>query len=187
MNAADDDLDVGHDLEITRSTRRCSGAGTCVSGKVSRHLFEALVFPEHADNPEWEIGDSRISKLWVQRLADKREVFNWDRGPDVTAKNELTQAIVDFLNPEPAQNQRVRESWSERTPWRGLRSDPARNTFQTESAVGSGEASPMPTRKAQAKNARRPISRSRAFTRRGISFGDSQRLPSTDSNPRPRG
>jgi hypothetical protein len=27
--------------------------------------LDALVFPEHADNPEWEIGDSRISKLWV--------------------------------------------------------------------------------------------------------------------------
>ena len=92
-----DDLDVAHDLEITKTTRRTAGAGTWVSGTLSGHRFEALVFPEHADNPEWEIGDSRISKLWVQRLADKREVFNWDRGADVQANDEITQAIVDFL------------------------------------------------------------------------------------------
>jgi hypothetical protein len=56
-----------------------------------------LVFPEHAANPEWEIGDSRISKLRIQRLADRRAVFNWDRGADVNAGDELTRAIVDFL------------------------------------------------------------------------------------------
>src|SRR5687768_2254188 len=97
MNATnDDDLDVGHDLEITRSTRRHAGAGTWVSGTLSGHRFEALVFPEHAENPDYEIGDSRISKLWIQRLADKREVFNWDRGADLNANDETTQAIVDF-------------------------------------------------------------------------------------------
>jgi len=92
-----DDLDVGHDLEITKTTRRAAGAGTWVSGTLSGHRFEALVFPEHADNPEWEVGDSRISKLWIQRLADKREVFNWDRGADVNAADDVTRAIVDFL------------------------------------------------------------------------------------------
>jgi hypothetical protein len=64
---------------------------------MSVHRFDALVFAEHADNPDWEIGDSRISKLWVQRLADKQTVFNWDRGADIQANDELTQAIVDFL------------------------------------------------------------------------------------------
>lgn len=48
-------------------------------------------------NREWEIGDSRISKLWVQRLADKMAVFNWDRGLDQPAATDLAQAIVDFL------------------------------------------------------------------------------------------
>jgi hypothetical protein len=61
------------------------------------HRFDALVFPEHAANPEYELGESRISKLWVQRLADKRTVFNWDRGADVSAADETAQAIVDFL------------------------------------------------------------------------------------------
>ena len=53
--------------------------------------------PEHAENPEWELGDSRISKLWLQRLDDKRTVFNWDRGMDQPAASDLVQAIVDFL------------------------------------------------------------------------------------------
>ena len=97
MNATNDDLDLGFDLEITKTTRRAAGGGTWVCGTLSGHRFDALVFPEHADNPEWEIGDSRISKLWIQRLADKREVFNWDRGADVPAASPLVASIVDFL------------------------------------------------------------------------------------------
>jgi hypothetical protein len=97
MTTNEDELDVGHDLEITKTTRRASGGGTWVIGKLSGHRFEALVFPEHADNPEWEICESRISKLWIQRLADKREVFNWDRGADVPAADHLAACIVDFL------------------------------------------------------------------------------------------
>src|SRR5579871_5560181 len=88
MNANDarqnDDLDF--DLDITKVTRRASGGGTWVCGTVNaEYRFDALVFPEHAENPEWEIGDSRISKLWVQRLGDKRTVYNWDRGEDSPA------------------------------------------------------------------------------------------------------
>ena len=98
MNATNsEDLDLGFDLEITKTTRRASGAGTWVSGTLHGHRFEALVFPEHADNAEWEIGDSRISKLWIQRLVDKREVFNWDRGADVVAADQMVACIVDFL------------------------------------------------------------------------------------------
>ena len=98
MNATNpEDLDVGFDLEITKTSRRASGAGTWVCGTLCGHRFDALVFPEHADNPEWEIGDSRISKPFIQRLADKRTVFNWDRGADVPAADTTTQAIVDFL------------------------------------------------------------------------------------------
>jgi hypothetical protein len=93
----DDDLDAGFDLEITKVTRQAAGSGTWVFGSMSGHRFEALVFPEHADCPEWEIGDSRISKLWIRRLADKQTVFHWDRGPDVHASDSITQAIVDFL------------------------------------------------------------------------------------------
>ena len=63
MTSEIDDLDVGCDLHITKISRRTSAAGTWVCGTIAGHRFDALVFPEHADNPEWEIGDSRISKL----------------------------------------------------------------------------------------------------------------------------
>jgi hypothetical protein len=93
-----DDLDLGFDLEIAKTTRRAAGAGTWVCGTIHGHRFEALVFPEHAEVPEYEVeGDSRISKLWIQRLADKATVFNWDRGMDVPAANATVAAIVGFL------------------------------------------------------------------------------------------
>jgi hypothetical protein len=97
MNLEINDLDLGDDLRITKKTRQAAGAGTWVCGTIAGHRFHALVFAEHAENPEWEIGDSRISKLWVQRLADRREVFNWDRGADVPAADPVAAAIVDFL------------------------------------------------------------------------------------------
>ena len=97
MTSDINDLELGDDLHITKISRRASGGGTWVCGTIAGHRFDALVFPEHAENPEWEIDDSRISKLWVQRLADRREVFNWDRGADVPAADPLAAAIVDFL------------------------------------------------------------------------------------------
>jgi hypothetical protein len=45
MTTNEDELDVGHDLEITKTTRRASGGGTWVLGMLSGHLFVALVFP----------------------------------------------------------------------------------------------------------------------------------------------
>src|SRR3979411_104103 len=97
MNLEINDLDLGDDLRITTKTRQAAGAGTWVCGTIAGHRFDALVFPEHADNPEWEIGDSRISKLWVQRLADRQEDFNWHRGADVSGAAPLAAAIVEFL------------------------------------------------------------------------------------------
>ena len=91
------DLDLGDDFEITKTTRRASGGGTWVCGRLHGHRFDALVFPEHAENPEWELGGSRISKLWIQRLADKTTVFSWDRGMDIPAADEVAGAIADFL------------------------------------------------------------------------------------------
>jgi hypothetical protein len=91
------ECELGDDLRITKISRRAAGNGTWVCGTIAEHRFDALVFPEHADNPEFEIGDSRISKLWVQRLADRRQVFNWDRGADVPAADAEAAAIVDFV------------------------------------------------------------------------------------------
>jgi hypothetical protein len=89
--------DIGSDLEITETCRRQSCGGTWVSGTVGGYRFQALVFPEHAENPGYEIDDSRISKLWLQRLADRKVAFNWDRGADVPAASREAQAVVDFL------------------------------------------------------------------------------------------
>ena len=87
----------GDDLTFTRQAPRPTVGGTWVIGLVAGHRFQALVFEEHADDPAWELGASRISKLWVQRLADRTVVFNFDRGLDVPAQNELARAVVEFL------------------------------------------------------------------------------------------
>ncbi len=92
-----DDFDVGYDLEITKTTRQAAGAGTWVCGRLNGHRFDALVFRDHAENPDFELGESQISKLWVQRLADKAEVANFDRGWDVRPTTDEAAAIVDFL------------------------------------------------------------------------------------------
>src|SRR4051794_3200297 len=87
----------GSDLRITKQTRRTSGGGTWVIGTLQGHRFEALVFPEHAEVSDYELGDSRISKLWLQRLADGREVYCWDRGVDLAPADAAAAAVVDFL------------------------------------------------------------------------------------------
>lgn len=89
--------EIGDDLVITKTTRRASGGGTWVCGTIAGHRFEALVFPEHADCPDFELGDSRISKLWIKRLADGETVVNFDRGWDVRPANATAGAIADFL------------------------------------------------------------------------------------------
>jgi hypothetical protein len=91
------EFDLGEDLQINKTTRRAAGSGTWVSGTLNGHRFDALVFPEHAEVADWELGDSRISKLWLQRIADRVEVFNWDRGADRPAADATAAAIVEFL------------------------------------------------------------------------------------------
>jgi hypothetical protein len=90
-------LDLGDDLEITKTEQQAASNGTWVIGTIAGHRFEALVFPAHAENADYELDDSRISKLCIKRIADHREVFNWDRGPDWPAEDETTTAIVAFL------------------------------------------------------------------------------------------
>ena len=87
------------DLVITRMQKRNTSAdGTWVSGKVNNeYQFQALVFAEHAEVETYELGRSKISKLWILRLADNVTVFNFDRGLDVTSDDPTTQVIADFL------------------------------------------------------------------------------------------
>ena len=47
--------------------------------------------------PDYELDDSRISKIWVQRLSDGATVANFDRGWDIRPTTKTAQAIVDFL------------------------------------------------------------------------------------------
>ena len=88
---------LGDDLRITKMTRRAAGGGTWVIGTIAGYRFDALVFPEHAECPEYELGNSRISKLWIAKVSNKETVFNFDRGRDCPAASPKTQAVVDFL------------------------------------------------------------------------------------------
>ena len=98
------DLEIGDDLAITKMTRRASGAGTWVIGTLNGHRFNALVFPAHAECPEFEMGDSRISKLWVKRLSDGKVLCNFDRGWDIRPTDATAASIVDFLAVGPAEH-----------------------------------------------------------------------------------
>jgi hypothetical protein len=93
----------GDDLTFTRQPRHTGAGGTWVIGLLAGHRFQALIFPAHAENAEYELGASRISKLWVQRLADGVVVFNFDRGLDVPAQDAAARAVVDFLTAELAE------------------------------------------------------------------------------------
>jgi len=99
-------MEIADSLEITGmhypfSRRRLRGApgwrSVWVDGRIAGHRFSAQVFPEHAELPDYELGESRISRLWLRRLDDRAVVANFDRGWDVKPADETAQAIVDFL------------------------------------------------------------------------------------------
>ena len=91
--------DYDLDLQITKiSNRNRNVGGTWISGTINDEFrFDALVFADHAECEDYELNQSKISKLWIQRIADKRTMFNFDRGLDVAAANTEIQVIVDFL------------------------------------------------------------------------------------------
>jgi len=72
-----DAVDLLDTLRITKNERRRIGGGTWVSGTIGGHRFVARVFPEHAKCPDYELGDSRISKLSLQQIdnpPDRRQL-----------------------------------------------------------------------------------------------------------------
>jgi hypothetical protein len=86
------------ELTIKNITPRENANGTWVDGTIDqRYRFQALVFAEHAESEEYELGRSRVSKLWVQDTTAKTTVFHFDRGLDVPAASHEVQAMVDFL------------------------------------------------------------------------------------------
>lgn len=91
-----DPMERFDDLEITKIEKRATG-GSWVFGTICGHRFEALVFPEHAEYESYELGQSRISKLWLQEIATKKTAYLFDRGEDCAARTGLASDIVDFL------------------------------------------------------------------------------------------
>ena len=90
--------DIDFDLAITKIEQRTIGGGAWVIGTINdQYKFNALVFPEHAESESYELGQSKISKLWIQRASDRTTLFNFDRGLDVPAATTEIQVIVDFL------------------------------------------------------------------------------------------
>jgi hypothetical protein len=68
-----------------------------VRGTLDGYSFNALLYVAGTTNPAWQIGDSRISKLAVLRIADNEPVFNWDRGLEFEPADERAQRVVDWL------------------------------------------------------------------------------------------
>ncbi len=98
MIKTNDHNDIDLDLAFTKIEKRNGAGGTWVIGTVNdQYKFNALVFPEHAESESYELGKSKISKLWIQRTVDRTTLFNFDRGLDVPAANTEVQVIVDFL------------------------------------------------------------------------------------------
>ena len=95
MNATND---IGNDLVITKTeARQLNAPGTWVSGTIAGHTFQVLVFENHAETEENELGTSRISKLWLRRQTDRLVVANFERGWDLQPTTDDARAIVDFL------------------------------------------------------------------------------------------
>jgi len=85
-------------LKILRlHPRGNSTTGTWVTGTISGHRFEAMVFPEHAANPAYELSDSRISKLDLRETANGEAVAVFDRGWDLRPSTAHGATLVDLL------------------------------------------------------------------------------------------
>jgi len=93
----DEATDLMDTLNITKVDRRTTSGGAWVKGTMGGHRFNALVFPEHAEQPEYELDDSHISKLWVQRISDRAVVVNFGRGWDVRPMTPVAEQIVELL------------------------------------------------------------------------------------------
>lgn len=92
-----DAIDLLETLTITKIEGRWTVGGRWVMGTIGGHRFEALVFPEHAQCAGYELDDSRISKLCVERISDRATVANFDRGWDRRPTTLVAQQIVDLL------------------------------------------------------------------------------------------
>ena len=83
-------------FRISSISRRQAG-GAWIKGNLMGFTFEALVFPEHAAYPDYEIERSRISKLWLQRPSDDEILYSWDRGLDIPVTDADARRAVQVL------------------------------------------------------------------------------------------
>ena len=89
--------DLGDDLKITKTDSSRQMGGTWVTGSIAGHSFQVLVFEDHAECESYELGTSRISKLWLRRQADRQVVANFDRGWDIEPTTDAAREVIDFL------------------------------------------------------------------------------------------
>ncbi len=86
-------------LQFTKIERRSlSTGGAWVTGTIADYRFEALVFPEHATSAGFELGESRISKLWIEQVSDRRMVACFDRGWDMLPAHPRVGQVVNLLS-----------------------------------------------------------------------------------------
>ncbi len=88
------------EIAIAKTCKRndLGDGGVWVCGRILGFRFEALVFAEHALDESFELGESRISKLWLQDPKTHDVVFEFDRGPSIAAANEQARLAVYFLS-----------------------------------------------------------------------------------------
>jgi hypothetical protein len=82
---------------VIRHIIRRPVGGIWLDGTIGSFRFQALVFAAHATNAEWELDRTKISKLWIQRVGDDRDAFNWDRGLDLPPIDSETEIILELL------------------------------------------------------------------------------------------
>jgi hypothetical protein len=95
-NQPADNSDLLDTLRITKTTPRASAPGSWVNGTIGGHRFEALVFPEPASDPAFEIPGSNMSKYFLQDDRGTR-VAEFDRGWSLKPTTEIAQRITDLL------------------------------------------------------------------------------------------
>ena len=95
MASQDENLDVGDDLQITRTVRHAAGSGTWVAERWPGIASTPWCSPS---TPRTRTGRlAKAASLWIQRLVDKNTVYNWVRGADIQPADEMAGQIVDFL------------------------------------------------------------------------------------------
>lgn len=91
------DVNCDHRLTVWSNTPRTSAPGTWVEGTIRGYRFQALVFALHAKQASYELGDSRISKLWIADPETPEPIVNFDRGWDIRPQSREHAKIVETL------------------------------------------------------------------------------------------